>query len=434
MATDNVDIFKKIVFSIPDSRKVLASMLLLGSLSAVATYYSFQLFAGNLLTSGFMTPVIGVHIALLVYILPSVLSGELLHLLLPDYPRNWGYFLSLSNQTLFLFFLLILSGANTFVTAWNILWLGVITVYLSNLIVLMLTLGYSHVKRLSGLSLVQPLTILAAFHFIFGTALQIPMSKYVSSLSVLVLAGLLLALIILTVEFFIGANVEGVTALWLSSGLLQKRQEELELGYPTEPDVQTFEIENENGKTRLAVPWIHPGPLGGFGGGEVTTNIIEKINREGSGFFLHVPSTHKSDPAKPSDYRKIIDALEEPEKFSEASRLMKKRYGEVNFYGRKIDGKKIVFMDNNHEEFDDYEMSVFREIIDPDEVLMVDLHNHERNKGDRQEIWYNTEEAEMLRGYLKDFLKQLEAEETYPYSAGFDGLRRKHRSRCRRGA
>ncbi len=419
MATDNVDIFKKIVFRIPSSRKLLPAIVATGFVSGALFYYALKMFAGNLIDVSSLTPGILVILSLALFIIPSLVSGELLHWLLPDYPRRWGYFLALSNQLIFALYMLILSGADNLINAWNILWLGIITVFLSNLLVLTVTLGYSYVKRLSVLSLVQPLAILVSFHAIFGAALRIDPASYAYSLGVLVFAGFMLGLIILTVEFLIGANIEGVTAFWLTSGLLQKRQEELELGYPARPEVQTLEIQNEEGSTRLSIPWIHPGPLEGFGGGQVTADIIEYLNRDGSGFFLHAPSTHKADPAKPEDYEKIVDAMTRPELVSKASRLVKKDYGEVTFYGRAVNGKKIVFLETADDfHYDDYEIPVFQDVFDPEEVVLVDLHNHARGQ-DRNEVWYNTETAEKLQGYLEDFLELLEGEETHAYSAGF---------------
>jgi len=42
----------------------------------------------------------------------------------------------------------------------------------------------------------------------------------------------------------------------------------------------------------------------------------------------------------PHDYKKILDAMENPEVYSKASKLLKKDYGPVKFYGRRINGKK----------------------------------------------------------------------------------------------
>lgn len=412
---DNVDIFKNIVFSLPEFRDSFSAIVLLGVIYSGLVYAAIELFAPLELR-----PVTIIFAAVSAFILPAVVSGELLYQFLPSYPRSWGYFLALSNETILFVYGLLMSGANNYTNAWHIFWIALITLYLSNFFVLLLTIGYDYVGKISALSTVQPLLVLCTFHIFIGQHLMIPLSEYLLNLGMLFFAGLILLLAFGVTEYLIRANLDNISVLQLTSGLLQKKQEALDLGYATKPDVQTLEIKNDDGKATLAVPWIHPGPLEGFGGGRITSNIIEALNEGQNGFFLHVPSTHKSDPTNPEDYEKILDAVEEPEKVREASKLFSRNYGATTFYGRKFNGKKIVYMETD--EFDDYELPVFREVIDPEETLIVDLHNQDREEDERKEVWYNTETAQELRGDFRDFLERLEEQETYDYSAGFKSV------------
>lgn len=416
MASDNVDIWKKVIFRIPSFNKIVSAEVILGLIYSFLTYIGLITFT-NIKIQISIIP----FIAVFLYILPTLTSGELLHRFIPEYPRRWGYFLALCNQSLMFVYSMILTGANNFINAWNILWLAVITIYLSNFLILLLTIGYSHIKRISVLSLVQPVMILAAFHLFLGRALQIPLLTYLTNFGVLLFAGVILIFAFGITELLIRANIPNISVIGLTSGLLQKKQQALDLGYPTRPDVQTLKLENQSSEAKIAIPWIHPGPMEGFGGGRISTKIIDKLNQNGQGFFFHVPSTHKSDPSDPDDYEKILDAMNEPETHSKASKLLCKDYSEVKFYGRKINGKKIIFMETSEEgNYDDYELPVFREIIDPEETILVDLHNHERElEGERQEVWYNTETAEILRTSLLDFIEELDKEETFDYQAGF---------------
>jgi putative membrane protein len=417
MGSDNLDIWKKVVFNIPPTRKILSAIVFLGFIYSLLVYLGLKAFTRISVNGSII-----LFIAGFVFILPTITSAELLHKFIPEYPRKWGYFLAFCNQTILFAYSIILTGADNFLNAWNILWLAIITVYLSNFLVLMLTIGYNYIKSISILSIIQPALILSAFHLSLGRELEIPFTTYITNLAVLAFAGFLLLMAFLVTDFLMKANVRNVSIFQLSSGLLQKKTETLDLGYPTKPDVQTLKLENRTGNIEIAIPWVHPGPLEGFGGGRISTKIIDSLNQEGKGFFLHVPSTHKSDPVNPLDYEKILDAMKEPETSSNASKLIKKDYGIVKFYGRKIDGKKTVFMEISEEnDYDDYELSVFREIIDPEETILVDLHNHERELlGDRKEVWYNTETADELRKHLLDFLDELEKQEKYDYKAGFE--------------
>lgn len=413
MSTDNLDIFKNIIFKIPDLNKIIAIILVLGSIYSVITFLSFSAFLNekmNLLVIPFL--------AFFIYIAPAIASGETLHHVLPDYPRNWGYFLAMCNQAILFVYSLMLTGSGSIVTTWNIIWLGLITVYLSNFFILLLSVGYENLRKIGLTSLVQPLMILAAFHIFLGRYLQIPLTLYLLNFGFLLIMGLLLLIAFVIFDYLIGSNVSNVSVIQLASGLLQKRQEALDLGFPSNPDVQTLSIENEDSNLTFSVPWIHPGPLEGFGGGKITTHIIDAINDSENGFFLHVPSTHQSDPADPRDKEKIVEAMKEPEKTAKASKMVKKEFGNAKFYGRAFGDQKIVFIDVNG--FDDYEMAVFKEIIDLENTTIVDLHNHNPDEGERAIMYYDTSMAEKMRQRMEEFVEALEELEQHEYRAGFE--------------
>ncbi|MFB6158392.1 MAG: DUF2070 family protein [Candidatus Nanohalobium sp.] len=404
----NVDIFKKVVFTIPDFRKVAAVIIGLGAIYAALFTASTRLFSPynpGIITAGV--------VAVFAFILPAFISGELLYRFLPDYPRSWGYFLAGSNETMLFIYGVILTGAESFGSAWRIFWLALATVYLSNLVVLLLTLGYKYIDRIAVLSSVQPLAFLAAFHYFLGGRINASLTGYIWNIAVLGLAAALLFAVIIIGEYLIKVNTD-VSVVQLTTGLLQKKQEALDLGYPTRPEVQTLEIENREDSTTLLIPWIHPGPLEGFGGGQITSKIIEKLNKDGKGFFLHVPSMHKSDPTDPEDHRKILEAVEKPEKTGKASKMITEKYPGVTFHGRKIGENKVIYMDA---EWDDYELPVFKEELDLDRTVLIDTHSHD-TETDKGEVWYNTRESRQLRKHLTDFKQKLEQQRQHSYHAG----------------
>ncbi len=407
----NLDIFEKIIFHIPSTKKTAALLIVLGSFYSVAFYTLLRLFTRHSLEPN-MIPVL----ALFLFIAPCFLTGELLYRFLPDYPRKWGYFLMLSTQLIIFLYTAILSGANNFVAAWNIFWLGLITVFLANLIVLILSVGMEHLSKIAPLSAVQPMMILGGFHYFLGRLLDVTAAEYLTNLGVLVFAGIVLVTVILIQEYLMGSNISNVTASDLAAGILQKEQAALDLGYPARPDVQTLAIQNESGRATIAAPWVHPGPLEGFGGGSLSEKVIKHLNRDGTGFFFHIPSTHQDDPADPDDCDKIIDALTEPELGGKASRMVRKQYDGIEFYGRRIGDQKLVFMETDR--YDDFEKWIFRDIIDLEEVLLVDRHSHTEHQ-DRDTLFYGTVDAERFRGHLLEFLRELEELELHEYRAGY---------------
>ncbi len=412
--SDNVTAFKAIIFGIPRLKFSLGVMIFSGPIFAMFFYGLLGVL--TTIEVGFFT----VLVPILALLGASLASGELFHRFLPEYPRKWSYFLSLSNLLIMYLYGLILLMTNSFEPAWNVFWLGLVTIFLSNLLVLMLTLGYQRIGRILPLSFVQPVSVLLLFHFFLGGPLEISLGSYLLNFGVIVLAGLLILLIFGLFEYLLRANSSGISILKLTSGLLQKKQEALDLGYPSKPDVQTLEIDNGQ-NYRIAVPWVHPGPLEGFGGGNLSSNIINELNREGKGFFFHVPSTHKSDPADPKDSKKLLKALETPEKSSKASKMIERSYGDIKYCGRRYGDKKLVLLEaEQFGKYDDFDVSIFNEVIDPETTIVVDLHSHDRNDYDVEECWYGSEDAERLRSSFEKFVEELDEQPLDNYSAGFD--------------
>ena len=415
MPSDNLEVFKKVIFSLPELRHTLLAYTVLG---AVYSALIFFIVDSNLVQvdGSVFIPLL----ALSLFIIPGVISSELYYFFLPGYPRTWGYFLTTVNQFIIFFFAVLMAFSTDFLTAWRIIWVGVTTLFINNFFILLLSVGPEYMKRISALSIVQPCLILTAFHFTLGTNLQIGFLAYLSNFLVILGAGIVLLMAIYLTDFLVGSNVSDISIIHLASALLQNKQEKLDLGRPVKPDVQTLKIGNNSGEKTIVAPWIHPGPLEGFGGGRLTDYIVTELNSgRDEGFFLHVPSCHQMDPSDPSDSQKVLDAISDPGKTSEASEMIEKEYQFCKLYGRRFGDQNIIFMDIKG--YDDYESSIFEEIIDKDETLVVDLHN--QPKGSRgEEMRYGTVDAETVRENILDFQKDLEKLSQHEYSAGFSVL------------
>lgn len=417
MPADNLEVFKKVIFRLPQLRKTFGLTLFLGTVYSILLYLLLDSFL--LEVTIWMIPILTFGL----FLVPGILASELYSFLLPGYPRKWGYFLSLVNQLIIFLFAALLIVPESFLTAWQIVWLGLTTLFINNFFILVLSTGPDYLKRVSVLSLVQPLLILAGFHLAFGRYLEIGLLAYLSNFLVILGAGAVLLIAIYVTEFLVGSNVSNLSMLNLVTALLQNRQERLDLGRPVKPDVQTLKIVNGSGEKTFAAPWVHPGPLQGFGGGRLTSYVLDRLTEQGDGFFLHVPSTHHMDPSDPRDSEKVYQALSDPETVDSASKLIREEYELGTLYGRKMDGKQVIFLELDG--YDDYEEAVFREVIDPEETLIVDLHN-QRKDIHLDEMRYGTTDAEKARRHLEDFQEKLEQQETEGYSAGFSsGLENK---------
>lgn len=412
MPADNVEIFKKVIFGLPELKTTLAAYLVLGIVYSGLIFFVIDSLLVELKGLLFIP-----LLALFLFILPGIVSSELYHLLLPEYPRSWAYFLTTVNQLVIFLFTMAVALSDNVVTAWRVVWIGLTTLYINNFFILLLSVGPKWMKRISSLSMVQPLLILGGFHLVLGRYLQISLMAYLSNFLVILGAGIVLLMAIYITDFLVGSNVSNISILHLAAALLQNKQEKLDLGRPVKPDVQTMKISNSSGENTIVAPWVHPGPLEGFGGGRLTNYILEELNKgRKQGFFLHVPSCHQMDPSDPSDSQKVLDAISSPEMIGKASKMIEEEYELGKIYGRSFGDRRVVYIDI--EGYDDYESAIFEDVIDKERTTVIDLHN--QPKGSRgEEMRYGTVDAAQMRSNLVDFLEKLDELEQHDYRAGF---------------
>jgi putative membrane protein len=415
MGADNVDVFQRLVFSVPPLKLQLPALIGLGVIYSLVSYAALSM-------SIFVVPAPEsvLPVAALLFVLPFLFAGELFHRLLPSYPRSWSFFLALANQFVFFVYALVLSGANDVGNAWSIVWLLFITVYLINILALVVSVGIDRYKRILLVSLAEPAALIAAFYAFGGADLGFSTYRHVFAFASLLIAAGFLVSVLALVDYLIRSNTD-VSAFALTSGILRNDRESLDLGVEAEPAVETLAIDNGDRLT-LAAPWVHPGPLGGFGGGQLSGNVIDALNEgDRDGFFLHVPCTHKEDLSNPTDAGKILDAVGDPEGVGRASRLVHGDYGEIEFYGRRFGDREVVYL--HSEGIDDYDTGVFTRDVDGSELLLVDLHKHDIQDGPTKEVQYGSSEADRLKRHFDDFRERLAEEPLHEYAAGFEVVR-----------
>jgi len=409
MQTDNLDSFEKLIFSTPSKKKLVALNLIESLLFGSLTYWVIKKF-----TSISLEPLSLGSLVVFIYLIPALASAKGVEWMFKKFKGDWGFLLTAINQFVFFLFSIVILATDSIATAWNVLWIALITVYMMNILILSLTLGNNKTKKIILTGGIQPVLVLASFHIFFGRALRIPLETYILNLGLVAAAGVSMLLLLLILEYLISSNISNISALNLTSSLIQNKKETLDVGYPCRVEVQSLEIENTE-KLRIGAPWAHPGPIGGFGGGDLTQNFIERLNTDSEGFFFHVPSNHEEDLVSPDDQEKLFDALSQPEKTSNASKMIEKDIGYGKLYGRRLGDKKIIFIDIY--DYDDYEVAVFKETLDLKDTLIVDLHNEPESKS--KEMYYGTSIAENLRSKIRKFEKEVEKLDLHDYRAGF---------------
>lgn len=412
MGADNVDVFQRLVFGVPPLTVQIPALVALSVVYSLLAFVAFSAFTPLSPDPSSVLPV-----AALLFLLPFLFAGELFHRTLPDYPRSWSFFLALVNQFVLFVYALVLSGTNNVANAWSVVWLLFITIYLVNILVLVVSTGIDRYKRILVVALAQPAALIAAFYAFAGGDLGFSTYRHVFAFASLLIAAAFLVLVLAIVDYLIRTNTD-VSAFALTSGILRNDRESLDLGVEAEPAVETLAIDNGERLT-LAAPWVHPGPLGGFGGGQLSGNVIDALNdgADEHGFFLHVPCTHKEDLSNPSDAEQILEAVTDPDGVGRASRLVREDYGEIEFYGRRFGDKQVVFL--HAEGIDDYDTGVFMSDVDESDLLLVDLHDHDIQDGPTKEVQYGSSEADRLKRHFDDFRDRLAEAPLHEYAAGF---------------
>ena len=425
----NLDIFEVFVVSIPRTRRVVGYMLGVSLLAGLLSYGA--LLAGTDvgastelgLLGGTTLPTVLVLVA--VFGTAALVAGEVTQLLVPAYPRSWGYYLGLVCLVLagvFVPVAVLLGGAADGSPA--AVWFALGTVFLFSFQVLVISDDLPGAWRQAPASAVQPGLLFA------GLTLVTPLSRSLSTHApyIAVLVGVAVGLVAVSAfaELLMRANVPEVRAFEITSHLAQREPLHLGMGIQTEVPVQTFAVDTDRGLTRIAAPWVHPGVLERIGGAKLTPNVLSGLNgvtdggvdtggeRE-QGFFWHVPSTHLSDSPDPSVYEPVLDAVGDVETTERASQMVSRTYGETTFHGRRYGKKRVVFVESD--EYADIQTEVLGEVIDPEQTLVVDRHVRVEDT-DRAEIHVESSEVETLREYLREFLSVLDEQPLSEYRAG----------------
>lgn len=410
----NLYAFEKLVRDVPDSRTLMYIITISGLIySFVLNLFVDKQLSWNIGNSPFAQVLL---VATLVFIIPAVVSGELYSRILKRVRRNWGFAIALIGETVFFSFLLLMHVSDSVQLSWKFYWAGVLSVFLATYTILVLSAGNHGIRKLGLLSSAHSLMLILPAYYLIVQFQAFTRAEFASKLGVLFVTGLILIALVIIHEYLMKVNISDINGSHLTSGLLQAKEEELLAGYPAEPLVYNLKISNEEDSFELGAPWVHPGPLGGFGGATLTQKIIEHKNANGEGFFLHLPSTHQSDPVHPDSAEKIIDAFEDPETGSKASELIEQEFDEMVLRGRKTEDGKIVYVET--EEFDDFEKEIFLDAIDTKDVLIFDQHSHPEHRN--REMMHNSSvSAEKTRENLQKFLETLDEEALYNYRSGF---------------
>lgn len=404
--SDNLDFYRRLMVRPPGLYAlrvgVVVLAVVLGSISAFVLFRSF----------GISADLSGAAIAVLFfYLLPAVVTAEVISRL-AAITKQWTYLMVILSEGAIFLFALIIPFADSSVEAWQIMWLGLATVYLIDLTMVVLAKG----KRRFHMNLVYPLIypgiLIVVFHLFIGRLIGIQKVTYLQNSVLFLVSAFLLTLTIGFFEFLMRANIRGMSALDFFSTIILDEERSLDQGVETDVTHQALHIGNGQ-HLSFNIPWLHPGPVEGFGGGRLTTELIDADT-----FFLHVPSYHTLDLADPDDidqFRNLPDA----EMHAEATPLITLEHAGFTLRGRRYGGRTVVYLENR--QVDDYDPAIIYDIKDryPD-ICLIDLHNQPIASGARS-LQRLEKTADRLKEGIDRLVEQLEAADMHPYRAGHAG-------------
>ncbi len=404
--SDNVDIYKRLLFRPPGLKYLMAAIVVVGAV--FGTVSAFVLFRSFGLSSSLAGAAVA---ALFFYILPSFIAAETVSQI-AGITRNMTYITSLLDQATVFLFSLMIPFADSSGEAWQVMWLGLATVYLINLLMVVVARGRKRFSLNLAYPLIYPVWLLGWFHFFIGRLIGIPSSAYLQNSVLFLLSAGLLVLAILMFEFLIRANVTGLSALDFISTLVFDEEYALDGGVETAVPHQALRVDNGDSLT-FTVPWLHPGPVEGFGGGRLTAELIDA---DADTFFLHIPCYHSLDLADPAD----IDRFRAPpdvDTATEATRLLSLEHEGFQLWGRRYGDTPVVYLQNRG--IDDYEPALAFELKqDHPNLCLIDLHNQPIGS-DANRLQRLDSRADTLQAAVDRMVAMLEDADVHRYHAGF---------------
>lgn len=404
--SDNVDFYRKLLFRPPPPRKLAAITVLLGIFYGVGSTLALSP------SSDLEVNILGAFIAaVFFYIVPALLSSETVSRI-GGVSRKWAYMMAIFDLTIVFLFSLLIPFTDSGAEAWQILWLGLATVYLANLLMVLLARGQQSVLMNIAYPFIYPGTVLIMFHVTVGQLVGIPGSIYIRNSILFLVSAFLLLLTVGIYNFLLRGNIR-LSTLEFFPALVLGEQRALPGGIETDVFQQMLEVDNGE-KIRFNIPWVHPGPVAGFGGGRLTSELIDE-----DVFMLHIPSYHTLDLTDPASIDRFRD-MPEAETAGEASRLLKLEKNGFTLWGRKYGDRNVVFIQNR--EIDDYEPSIAYSLKEeyPD-LCLIDLHNQMLEEDPEKWLEYMDKDRRLLEEAVDEMVDMLATAEKADYSAGVGG-------------
>jgi predicted neutral ceramidase superfamily lipid hydrolase len=347
----------------------------------------------------------------------NLLSGLFMDKAIPSFKAKWSYLVVFLSQITFIMVtaLFVISSRITLFDS-LVLWST-----LSYTLWMIMLSGLGSVKvgsRMMSLASVQPALIWILVLFSVELAavnLFVPL--------MLMLGGVAVAILVLLftehVFSLVFTGLSGMAELSKFLKGIRGEQVSLGIGHNIDALLQYMKFKVGRKESIIVAPWLHSGPLRGVGGGNLSTQCIEKLNKEFSdSYFLHVPSNHEYNPSTKVASR-ILKAIGKPH-YSElkVSRVMESSKSGITARGQRFNSLYLVSLSG--QEIDDYDASIFaslREKYSDRDVLFIDSHPNLPMKQCINVENFSPESA-IVESLIEELMEKLSKESVSPAQVG----------------
>ena len=391
--------FQKILFKAQSYKKSLITIFI----SSFIFGFILSFFDG---IPRLQNPFIDIFIfAFILFIIPSIIYAIIINIILKKFNKDRAFLLSLINQLLIFSSIIISLGIDRLV----VFIIGIL--YSINLFSITGTEG-----KKGLIPLFAPLIYFLPIFFFLDYFLIFNLS-YIFFLSIIGLGIVLMGSIILT-EYFFHLNIPNISVLKMVSSFINDDIAIVDTGTYIDTIIQKLNFKNDYGSFKIVIPWLHPGPLKGIGGGSMSTEVIKSLNRNRKGFFWHFPSSHEDDPVNPEINERILQKERKYSFNDKSTYLLKTTSGKFTIYGQRFNEFYLFILEGRRK--DDYDSTIFHEMrnLFDKKVIFVDTHNHAPFSDVDPNLVYGEAEAVRLKEAVFKLKDRLDSDKLKQFKIG----------------
>ncbi len=393
---DQLKKFQKILFKSPDYKLSLALItifsLIFGFLSGFFDRFPLII---NPRTDTFIY-------AIFLFLLPTVIYSFITNIILKRFNLDRSFLLGLINQLLVFASIVISLGTNRLV---------------ASILGILYSINIFAITGTEGKKGIMPILIPLIYFIPVINILNRFVVFNISYVFILYIIGLGIALMgsIYITEYFFHLNIPDISAVKMISSFINDDIATVYCGTKIDTPIQKIKFQNKKENFKIVIPWLHPGPIKGFGGGSMSTEVINMLNKNKKGFFWHFPSSHEDDPVNPEINERVFKKEGKYKVNKKSSKILNTTSGKFTIYGQKFNNFYLFILEGRKK--DDYDSTIFREIrnILNEKVVFVDTHNHAPFSDVDPNIVYGEREAIRLKKSIIKLKERLDQEKLYEF-------------------